>query len=55
VVERTLAWISKHRRAVRDDERLPAPRRDGHLAHGGADDPTAGWFPSTVTSKLSRQ
>jgi transposase len=24
VVERTLAWVSKHRRAVRDDERLPA-------------------------------
>jgi putative transposase len=24
VVERTLAWISKRRRCVRDDERLPA-------------------------------
>ena len=24
VVERTFAWISKHRRTVRDDERLPA-------------------------------
>jgi transposase len=24
VVERTLAWISKHRRTVRDDQRLPA-------------------------------
>jgi transposase len=24
VVERTLAWISKHRRTVRDYERLPA-------------------------------
>jgi putative transposase len=24
VVERTLAWISKHRRCVRDYERLPA-------------------------------
>jgi len=24
VVERTFAWISKHRRCVRDDERLPA-------------------------------
>jgi len=24
VVERTFAWISKHRRTVRDHERLPA-------------------------------
>ena len=26
VVERTFAWISKHRRTVRDHERLPARR-----------------------------
>ena len=26
VVERTFAWISKHRRTVRDYERLPASR-----------------------------
>jgi hypothetical protein len=28
VVERTFAWISKHRRTVRDCERLPAIRKD---------------------------
>ena len=27
VVERTFAWISKHRRTVRDDERLPPATR----------------------------
>ena len=28
VVERTFAWISKHRRTVRDYERLPASHED---------------------------
>jgi len=35
VVERTFAWISKHRCTVRDCERLPAIRKDVASQVGG--------------------
>ena len=36
VVERTFAWISKHRRTVRDYERLPASGRASHFPDCGS-------------------
>ena len=48
VVERTLAWISKHRRCPRLRAPAAPSCRDGHLGHGRRDDPTSCSSPSTT-------
>ena len=42
VAERTLAWITRHRRTVRDYERLTAPRDRHLLGHDHHHEPPPG-------------
>ncbi len=54
IVERTFAWISRHRRTVRDYERLPDHHR-AMVTWAMTTVMTAGWHAATVLPALQPQ